>query len=80
MKAYTVEVTAQNKPKNCQGEDPVTYVPLPTNFIKMIRYNDPKKKIRWIKTLKKLINTIMDSGTLKNKEQAKPNDVVVSIT
>jgi hypothetical protein len=46
----------------------------------MLRYADPKNKSGWIKELKKELNTIVDSGTLNNKEQTKPNDIVVSTT
>jgi hypothetical protein len=34
----------------------------------MLRYKDPRKKIGWIKALKKELKTIIDSGTLINKE------------
>jgi hypothetical protein len=43
----------------------------------MMRYNDPRKKIKWLKLLKLEINTIIDSSTLNNNEQAILNDVVV---
>jgi hypothetical protein len=46
----------------------------------MIRYKDPKKKRVCIKSLKKELNTIIESGTLNTNEQASPNDVVVSTT
>jgi hypothetical protein len=39
---------------------------------------DPKKKRKLNKSIKKELRTIIDSGTLNIKEQAKPNDVVYS--
>jgi hypothetical protein len=48
--------------------------------MQMTRYKEPKIKIGWAEALKKDLNTIIDSGTLNSKEQASPNDVVVSKT
>jgi hypothetical protein len=75
MKAYAVEVTDPNNPKLGQGEDPAMYFPPQTNVTQILRYKDPTKKIGWIKALKKDLKTIIDSGTLNNKEQ---HDEVVS--
>jgi hypothetical protein len=81
MKAYTVEVTVTSNPKLIQGEDNLFYFPPTTNVIHhMLRYNDPKKKSGWIKALTKELNTIIGSGTLNNKEDTKPNEVVVLTT
>jgi hypothetical protein len=66
-KAYTVEVTESNNPPLDQLEDPALYFPPTTHIMKMIRYNDPKKKSGWIKALKKDLNTLIDSGTLNKK-------------
>ena len=47
---------------------------------KCFRYKDGKKKTAWLKALKKELKTIIDSGTLNNRENPKSDDVVVSTT
>jgi chromatin segregation and condensation protein Rec8/ScpA/Scc1 (kleisin family) len=80
MKSYAVQVTEANIPKPGQDEDPEISFPPQTNVMRILRYKDNKKKIRWIKALKKELNTVIDSGTLNNKEQAIKNYTVVSTT
>ena len=80
MKAYATEVVEPNNPKLGQGEDPAEYFPPPMNVMQMLRYKDGKKKTAWLKALKKELKTIIDSGTLNNRENPKPDDVVVSTT
>ena len=80
MKAYATEVVEPNNPKLGQGEDPAEYFPPPMNVMQMLRYKDGKKKTAWLKALKKELKTIIDSGTLNNRENPKSDDVVVSTT
>jgi hypothetical protein len=75
-----VEVIEPKNPKHVQGEDPAEYFPPPMNVMQILRYKDLKKKIGWIKALKKELKNIIENGTLNNKEQPKPDDVVVSMT
>jgi hypothetical protein len=44
MKSYAVEVTAPHNPTLVQLEDPALYFPPPPKIMKMLRYNELKKK------------------------------------
>jgi hypothetical protein len=78
MKASAVKLTEPNNPKLGRTEDPPLYFPPHTNTTHILRDKDPKKNIGWINLLKKQLNIIIGSGTLKIKEQKNPHDVLVS--
>jgi hypothetical protein len=46
--------------------------------MQILGYKDPKKKIGFINSLKKELNTIIDSGALNNKKHIHKNHAVVS--
>jgi hypothetical protein len=48
--------------------------------MEMFRYKDHKNKSGWSKAPKKELKTIIDSGTLNNKERTTSNDAMVSTT